>query len=232
MGYTHYWYKPKEIKEEMFRKIVDDFRKLLPAFKMLDIPLANGAGEGEPIINYNAVIFNGKRNCGHKKFNLTIPWPDDDVIPLFSSPNPEIAVSGKWFGGDLLKQRVCNGDCSYEAFYFPRITEDGNITEPIAYYDMNGMPVYHDKRVVGKVFNFCKTAFRPYDLAVISFLIIAKRYLGEEIIIRTDGGYQHWMDGFYLCQDQLGYGKKYTIERGELIIGEKPMVILLRNDKW
>jgi len=218
---------------EVFRKIVDDFKKLLPAFKMLDIPLANGVGEGELVINYNAVIFNGKRRCKHgSSKKLTIPWPDDDIIPLFPASDPEKAVSGTWFAGDLLRQRACSGDdCSYETFYFPRIEEDGLVIGPITYYDMNGKPVYHDKRVVGKIFNFCKTAFRPYDLAVISFLIIAKHYLGDEIIIHTDGEYQHWMDGFYLCQDQLGYGAEYTIENGELVIGDKPKVIFLRGDR-
>jgi len=232
MGYTHYWYRPKEIKIEVFRKIVDDFKKLLPAFRMLSIQLANGVGEGEPIINYEEVIFNGKRdghNCGH----IVIPWPDDNIVPLFPSPDPEKAVSGSWFGGDLLKQRACDGDdCSYETFYFPRVERYGHVTGPIAYYNMNGEPVYNNKRVVGKVFNCCKTAFRPYDLAVISFLIIAKHYLGSQIIVHTDGKYQHWMDGFRLCQSILGYGEEFTIKNGELVVGDKPIVIIRgdRND--
>ncbi len=32
MGYTHYWYRDKEIKPGTYRAIVDDFRKLLSIF--------------------------------------------------------------------------------------------------------------------------------------------------------------------------------------------------------
>jgi len=46
--YTHYQYKPKEIPPEIFKKIVDGFKKLLPAFKILDIQLANGVGGASP----------------------------------------------------------------------------------------------------------------------------------------------------------------------------------------
>ena len=231
MGYTHYWYRNKEIPEDIFKKIVDDFRKLLPSFKMLGIQLANGVGEGEPKINYEYVIFNGSINSGNPEADIDLPWPDDDIILLFPAPDPKKAISGKWLGGDLLKQRACGRDCSYETFYFPRIEDEGHVTGPIAYYDINGNPVYHDKRLIGKYSNSCKTSFRPYDLAVISFLTIAKHYLNDEIIVYTDGLYQHWADAFLLCQDQLGYGEEYNIKNGELIkTAGKPLVVFLRGD--
>jgi len=67
-------------------------------------------------------------------------------------------------------------------------------------------------------FECCKTAFRPYDLAVISFLIIAKHYLKNNIIVSSDGEDCHWFDGKMLCQMILGYGLEYTInEEGKLI---------------
>jgi rubrerythrin len=44
----------------------------------------------------------------------------------------------------------------------------------ICCYDVNGQPVYNDKRIVGKYFGFCRTAFRPYDLVVNCFLVIAR----------------------------------------------------------
>ncbi len=231
MGYTHYWYRPKEIPREIFKEIVDDFRKLLPAFEMLDIPLANGIGEGEPVINYKAVIFNGKRNCGHKKLEITIPWPDDDIIPLFSAPDPDKAISGSWFGGDLLRQRVCNGDCSYETFFFPRVDTESMLIGEIIYYKQDGTPVYNPKNIVGKYFNCCKTAFRPYDLAVIFFLVIAKHYLGDDIIVKTDGEHQHWADAFLLCQDQFGYGAEYTIKDGELIKSSKSTLVVFLTER-
>jgi len=38
MGYTHYWYRDKEIDRDTFTKIADDFRKLLPIFARSDTP--------------------------------------------------------------------------------------------------------------------------------------------------------------------------------------------------
>jgi len=52
-------------------------------------------------------------------------------------------------------------DLSHETFYFSRI-------------DGNG-------------FYFCKTAEKPYDLAVTSFLIIAKHYLKDSLSFDSDG---------------------------------------------
>jgi len=207
----------------VFRRIVDEFNKLLPVFKMFDIQLAGGDGTGEPEISYDAVIFNGNANCGHKKAEIIIPWPDDKIIPLVA-PDPEKAISGMWFGGHLLRQRVCNGDCSYETFYFPRI-DDFHIIGKIAYYNPNGTPVYYEERLVGKAFNFCKTAFRPYDIAVTAFLVIAKHHLGDEIVVRTDGEHQHWEDAFTICQNVFGYGSEYTISKGELVRLDKDIVI-------
>ncbi|MGC8936549.1 MAG: hypothetical protein ACP5KV_04200, partial [Candidatus Methanomethylicaceae archaeon] len=67
MGYTHYWYRPKEIPKEKFHEIVVDFRRLLPLFRRLDIKLAGGSGTGRPKINGNEVCFNGLMHCGHPR---------------------------------------------------------------------------------------------------------------------------------------------------------------------
>lgn len=70
-------------------------------------------------------------------------------------------------------------------------------------------------------FDFCKTAFRPYDLAVISFLIIAKHYLKNNIEVSSDGEDCHWFDGKMLCQMILGYGLEYIINEESKLIQEK-----------
>jgi len=213
MGYTHYWYREKEISKPIFSRIVSDFRKLLPVFKVLDVKLGNGFGEGKPVINSREVIFNGLRNCGHPKNpNIVIPWPAPTVKPGVA-PNAEKAVVGSWFAGVVLNQRVCDGDCSYETFYFPRVLPDSEKpVQPVCYYRADGIPVYNDPRCVGKYFQFCKTAFRPYDLAVTSFLVIAKHHLGERIIVRSDGTIAHWMDAVKLCQNVLGYGLDFELD--------------------
>jgi hypothetical protein len=216
MGYTHYWYREKEIDSYTFERIVKDFKRLLPVFKVLDVKLGNGLGEGKPIINRREVVFNGLRNCGHPKNpNLVIPWPAE-TVKSGVAPNPCQAVVGSWFAGVVLNQRTCNGDCSYETFYFPRVLPDRYTpVQRVIYYDVNGRPVCHDEQHVGKYFQFCKTAFRPYDLAVTAFLVIAKHHLGEKILVESDGTIAHWMDAVKLCQNVLGYGWDFVLNREE-----------------
>jgi hypothetical protein len=212
MGYTHYWYRDREIASKPFAKISDDFRKLLPLFKASDVKLGNGMGEGNPVINHNEVVFNGLRNCGHpKNSHIVVPWPASTVKPNVA-PNSSQAVVGSWFAGVVLNQRTCNGDCSYETFYFPRVLPQlYKPVEPVTYYDLSGHQVCNGKLLVGKYFDFCKTAFRPYDLAVTAFLVIAKQYLSERILVRSDGTMMHWMDAVKLCQNVLGYGLGFQL---------------------
>ena len=213
MGYTHYWYRDREIARKPFAKIVDDFKKLLPILKVLDVKLGDAGGEGSPVINYDEVVFNGLRNCGHPKNpHIAIPWPAPVVKPGVA-PSQSGAVVGTWFAGVILNQRTCDGDCSYETFYFPRVLpESYRPLEPIFGYDMFGRPIYRDKRFVGKYFGSCKTAFRPYDLAVTAFLVIAKHHLGDSLIVTSDGTIAHWMDAMRLCNNVLGYGLDFRLD--------------------
>ena len=72
-------------------------------------------------------------------------------------------------------------------------------------------PEWDTPKENGLYFDCCKTAFRPYDLVVISFLIIAKHHLGDKFIVRSDGEDGHWFDGKFICQSELGYGLNYEI---------------------
>jgi hypothetical protein len=51
----------------------------------------------------------------------------------------------------------------------------------------------------------CKTAFRPYDLAVQCLLLIAKHHLDEGIKVHSGGSDLHWNDPRRLCYAHLGY---------------------------
>lgn len=210
MGYTHYWYREKEIKQETFNKIVDDFRKLLPVFARNDTPLAGGDGEGYPLIDSDIINFNGAVHCGHPtNKELVIPWPEKTAGGLGNNPK---AISGEWFAGAKIEARMCNGDCSYESVLFERLITDGEPQEKIRYYKEHGEPVYNEPRKVGKYFNCCKTAFRPYDWAVTAFLIVVKHYLGDTILVHSDGDLPNWQDGMILCQLELGYGMDFKLD--------------------
>ncbi|KKN06185.1 hypothetical protein LCGC14_1079920 [marine sediment metagenome] len=196
MGYTHYWRREKTIDPETFSKIVGDFRKLLPLFKTLDIQLVGGMGDGEPKINDETIWFNGNENCGHKEFNLGIAWPSDKPTKFGTAPDAEEAVDGTWFAGLKLNQRTCGGDCSHETFDFSREMELQDWDKP----DENG-----------RYFDFTKTAFKPYDLAVNAALIIIKHYLGDKIAVVSDGEMKDWQDAIDICQNAFGYGKEFTV---------------------
>ena len=197
MGYTHYWYREREITPELYDKIVEDFKSLLPTFKVLDVKLGDGLGENSPVLDTENVFFNGLSKCGHKaNASIVIPWPADKT-KFGSAPSSDQALVGSWFAGALLDQRTCNGDCSYETFALPRVfSTDG----------------YFSQNDEGRYFAFCKTAFRPYDLAVTTFLVIAKHYLGDKIDVSSDGEMQHWIDAVMMCETAFGYGNDFRLQ--------------------
>ena len=204
MGYTHYWHRPLAIETDAMRKIADDFTQLIAPLAAHGIKLAGGMGDGEPEISTQRLLFNGDQHCGHvKNAAISIPWPTADAGGIGNSLEGK---AGSWFAGASLETRCCNGDCSYETFYLPRILEreflQPNRERPSLY------------------FSCCKTAFRPYDIAVTAALIVAKRRLGDQFIVSSDGEDTHWWDGKMLCQSILGYGLEYRIpdDGGELAV--------------
>jgi len=197
MGYTHYWYREKRIKTNTYQAIVDDFRKLVPVLEKEGVKLAGGLGEGEPQIDYNGVWFNGMRNCGHPvNSEICIAWASPNAQGVGSSSTD---VDGQWYAGRYLTKRCCDGDCSHETFNFPRVYQPHEWEKPHPEYG-------------NKWFDFCKTAFKPYDWAVTAFLIIAKHYLGDRLIVRSDGTSANWQDARLLCQLELGYGMEFQLD--------------------
>jgi len=59
----------------------------------------------------------------------------------------------------------------------------------------------------GKLFAFCKTAYKPYDTAVIACLIVLKHHLGESIRLSSDGDKNEWQAGLEAVQSVLNYGE-------------------------
>jgi hypothetical protein len=55
-----------------------------------------------------------------------------------------------------------------------------------------------------KGYNFCKTAFKPYDAVVTASLIYAKTILGDDIKITSDGNWVDWQDGSILYEEVFG----------------------------
>lgn len=237
MGYTHYWKRKDKFDSKQYEKVVKDFKEVMRHL-LVFVPLAGGTGRGKPEINNKNIWFNGVEQCGHTGRNLGITWPDENasgialvieryteiptktLITMLCGEQEELAVndgdiSGTWFAGLKLKQRSCGGDCSHETFSLPLEIEKNDWKEPIgeiSYYDQYSKPVYNDKKEIGLYFEFCKTAYKPYDLAVIICLIIAKHHLKDDIQVSSDGDIEQWQDGMLLCQKILGYGLDFQME--------------------
>ncbi len=192
MGYTHYWRRPKELDGEEFEAVVNDFEKVVPYLDRMGVDLADRDGTGEPVIDDDEIRFNGDSDCGHEARDLGITWPSEHP----SGVNDGGGRDGTWFAGATLNTRACGGRCSHESFNLPRVYEPrqypgGEVEEP---------------KEDGLYFDFCKTAYKPYDLAVIAALTIAKHHLGDSIKVSSDGDTDQWTDGLWLCQQVLGYG--------------------------
>ncbi len=165
------------------------------------VQLAGPDGNGEPVLKNNLISLNGKTNCGHPAdANIVIPWPSDDAGGVAESGQD--AGDGQWFAGTLLSSRTCNGSCDYETFDLPRIFKPQK---------------WQSKDETGFWFDFCKTAFRPYDLCVIAILICFKKHFGDAVEVSSDGTDSQWFDGKLLCSKLLDYGFELEIVDGELV---------------
>ena len=58
-------------------------------------------------------------------------------------------------------------------------------------------------------FAFCKTAQKPYDLAVMGCLLTFKRHLGKDFRVSSDGDATDWKPGFDLVRTVLGYAETF-----------------------
>lgn len=200
MGYTHYIRRPLEVPQEEFTAIATDFSEVVAELAKHGLRLAGGAGTGIPEIDRDAIVFNGVEKCGHKDVDLGIAWPASKARG--QSAEAELQVKGSWFAGALLAKRTCGGDCSHETFCFERILEPESWHHP-----ENGLYL-----------EFCKTAFKPYDLAVTACLMIIKHRLGETVEISTDGDDENWAEARNCVFHLLGYGQDLHINHENRLV--------------
>jgi hypothetical protein len=74
MGYSHKYFVKPEYDQELFNKIIIDFKKMIIPLEHLGIKLANGAGKNDPVIDDDIICFNGVSNCGHQERELGSTW--------------------------------------------------------------------------------------------------------------------------------------------------------------
>lgn len=183
MGYKHRWDRPAVIEVESFQRILSDFRLLIEPLAASGVKLGDAFGVDAPILSQDEICFNGRAKCGCNTRRRTMA----DYL-FAGSDSDGLLLQEDWL------ERRCNGGCSYETFAFPRV--DAN------YVDENG-----------RVYRCVKTNRRPYDLAVTALLLIAKRYLGDELKIFSDSREAWWDETRDLCNRVLGYGQgRYVAE--------------------
>jgi len=201
MGYTHYFYRVADLDRELFKKVCLDFRKMNKVFPHIGFQLGNSFGEDQPTISFSEISFNGLENCGHKKQELGLTWPSENAggVQLMKKGVQQETIDGKWFAGNTLNTRTCDGSCSYETFSLEQYDESARHGEKPS----GDSPYY---------FSCTKTAYRPYDIAVTVCLIIAKHYLGSQILVKSDGDSKDWEDARVLCQQFLNYGKDFELD--------------------
>lgn len=61
-------------------------------------------------------------------------------------------------------------------------------------------------------FNFCKTAQKPYDLAVCSLLLLANEHMHGHHEIGSDGNFEDWKEAMELNAEL--FGRAYLLPRG------------------
>ena len=184
MGYTHYWDRPQEIDAETYAAITQDIAKILQLCQDQGIPLGDALGVGTPEITATTLGFNGLEHCGHPQASFGIAWPADHAQGAKDFSVPV----GQWFCGALLETRTCGGDCSHESFRFDRVADS--------------------------TFAFCKTAFKPYDIAVTAALIAIQHHL-PTVRITSDGNDNDWADGRMVCMIACGYGEDFRLDESE-----------------
>ena len=103
---------------------------------------------------------------------------------------PEVSELGIDLNGD--------GEESHETFSFPIRGEDAQTA----------------KRLYGCRWAFCKTARKPYDLAVCAMLLVFKHHLGDQVRLASDGRRRpdEWLPAERLVKDVLGYEVRFRAE--------------------
>ena len=182
MGYTHY-YKTPPITPQTFLKIATDFKKMIGPLKHLGVPLAGYDGTGEPSITPEHIIFNGKSGCGHTEMQLGVAWPGKNAKGVAKNGVGTHIVTESWYAGSMVESRICDGNCSHESFNLSTNADDCK--------------------------SFCKTAYKPYDLAVQVALIIANHH--AKVSVSSDGDQTAWHEAAMLCQHFLEYGGDFRL---------------------
>lgn len=251
MGYSHYFYRPKELNSKKFKEFTNDCKKIFEySENQLGIELANGMGDinSDPKITSNLLCFNGSNTQPIGVFTtmdkISIPWFSSNANLTESKQSPTAdKTDGQWFAGDYVSQRVAPTKIlnvkeiveklyekvkdkkklsKREKRFLTKYSEANEvefgsgenetvyIERKLSKEDIDWQLNREEKREL--FFGCCKTACRPYDLIVTAVFIALKHHFSE-CVIRSDGEDKDWQDGRILCQNLLGYGIDFSVDK-------------------
>ena len=203
MGYTHYYYVSSYYKQEVWDALLKDIKKLLE----LPIPLSYTSNYYGGTIKRNdgyrllGDLINSEKvidgNQGHYKMNETeisfngIGELAHEQFKLYQRMPPEVFERHEEFAKRF---SVPSGVGATTA---DRVRETG----------VRGM--HHP------YFECTKTARKPYDIVVQCCLILAKKHLGKEIAVSSDGGEDEWTEAIRIIEKNFGYKVKTRWSRNE-----------------
>lgn len=202
MGYSHRWYRERELPASSFEAFAEDVEKILEGAEQKGIELAGRDGRGRPVVTRSRVAYNGSVEQSPGPWTTEeaapVPWPDDEAGLREPASDPsKQKTSGKWVAGTLVSQPVApERDGSYEPFSIPQVLSP---------------PSWRTPPENGRWFKHCKTGYRPYDIAVQATLLAAKRHFGDRIRIDSDGSESDWLNGLFLCMSTCGYGEQLPV---------------------
>ena len=195
MGYTHYYYVSSYYKQEAWDALLSDIKKLL------ELPIPLTALESSAFFGKNlGDLINSEEaglNQGYYKINKTeisfngIGELAHEQFKLYQRMPPEVFERHEEFAKRF---SVPTGAGATTA---DRVRETG----------VRGM--HHP------YFECTKTARKPYDIVVQCCLILAKKHLGKEIAVSSDGGEDEWTEAIRIIEKNFGYKVKTRWSRNE-----------------
>lgn len=191
MGYSHYWYTKPSIPDKIFSSILHDVKRIQKPLFDIGVPLSGPDGTGDPILDNDEISFNGVNECGHSIKDIFLTWPSKNAYGISVDKIQHV------FPNTQIDARTCNGSCMYDSFIFKK-------------HNRCTTRELNEDRLIN--FNSCKTAFRPYDIAVMAVLIIAKHYLINDIQISSDGDITKWRDTILIVYHFLEYGNDFELD--------------------
>lgn len=178
MGYTHYHYYKNPVVE--LAKLMDkkaDIHRNTNSWMEAKLAL-------EKLPTHDSLV---KKIEKQIKAFKEIKSDLEHVLPCLQKDKGFKLRGGNGEGEPLITDTTINfnGDASsgnsFETFHV-------NIFEHTTFYRFNDL----DEK--GEMFGFCKTARRPYDIAVCVSLMVIKHHLGSGFRISSDGGFEEWSE--------------------------------------